>query len=193
LSIPDVDHVLLTHVHGDHMNGLERLTFFKRFVEGKRVGLVASPDVRETIWEHRLKGPMGVLWDGVRHREMTFDDYFEFVPLSWTAETVVGPFRIRTRRTVHHVPTSALLVECQGRVLGYSSDTAFDPGLIDFLSAAHLIVHETNLGPAHTAWTDLETLPEPLRQRMRLIHYPDGFEEVGCSIALAKEGEVLAV
>jgi ribonuclease BN (tRNA processing enzyme) len=189
LSVPD--HVLITHVHGDHMNGLEGVAFFKHFAEGKRLRLVASPEVRASIWDERLKAPMGSLWDGQRHRAMTFDDYFEHVPLDWDAPITTGPFRIRARRTLHHVPTSALLVEAGGRTLGYSADTAFDPALIDFLSAADLIIHETNHGPAHTPYESLAALPADLRSRMRLIHYPDGFDTAGSAIPAVEEGQVL--
>ena len=82
-------------------------------------------------------------------------------------------------------------MEAGGRTLGYSADTAFDPGLIDFLSAADLIIHETNLGPAHTPYEQLAALPADLRARMRLIHYPDGFDTSGSAIAALSEGEVL--
>lgn len=191
LSISDIDHVLITHVHGDHMNGLEGIAFYKHFAEGKRLRLVSSPEVRAVIWEERLKASMGVLWDGERFRSMTFDDYFEYVPLSWTVESVVGPFRIRARRTRHHLPTSALLIEAAGRTLGYSSDTAFDPELIAFFEPADLIVHETNLGPAHTPYAALAALPAELRRRMRLIHYPDGFDVASSAITALREGEVL--
>jgi ribonuclease BN (tRNA processing enzyme) len=191
LDLRDVDDVLITHVHGDHMNGLEGVAFFKRFAEGKRVRLAASPEVRSVLWDQRLQASMRTLWDGQRMRELTFDDYFDFQPLSWTEATQVGPFRIRTYRTRHHVPTSALLIEAAGRTFGYSADTAFDPGLIRFLEPAHLIVHETNLGPAHTSYAELAALPEALRARMRLIHYPDGFAPDPLAIALARAGAVL--
>lgn len=191
LSLSDIDHVLITHVHGDHMNGLEGVAFFKHFAEGKRVGLVTSPEVFAVIWDERLKASMGVLWDGQEFRKLSFDDYFEPLPLDWAADTSVGPFRIRARRTLHHVPTSALLIEAGGRTLGYSSDTAFDPALIAFLEPADLIIHETNLGPAHTPYSALAALPAELRARMRLIHYPDGFDTRASTIIALGEGEVL--
>jgi ribonuclease BN (tRNA processing enzyme) len=84
-----------------------------------------------------------------------------------------------------------MLIEAAGRTLGYSSDTAFDPALIAFLEPADLIIHETNLGPAHTPYTALAALPAELRARMRLIHYPDGFDIAASTIAALREGEVL--
>ncbi len=133
------------------------------------------------------------LWTGTTFRELSFSDYFHPTPLAWTEETVVGPFTIRTRRTIHHVPTSALLISAAGRTLGYSADTAFDPELIAFLSPADLIVHETNYGPAHTAYGDLAALPRDLRARMRLVHYPDQLSAGESAIARLREGELLAV
>ena len=50
-----------------------------------------------------------------------------------------------------------------------------DEGLIDWLSEADLVVHETNHG-VHTPYEKLAALPAELRARMRLIHYPDDFD-----------------
>jgi ribonuclease BN (tRNA processing enzyme) len=191
LSLSDIDHVLITHVHGDHMNGLEGVAFYKHFVDKKRLVLLAAPEVREHIWEQRLKASMSVLWNGSEHRTLGFDDYFEHTPLSWTAAIQVGPFSIRARRTIHHVPTSALFIEAAGRTLGYSADTAFDPELIAFLEPAELIIHETNFGPAHTPYASLAALPAALRAKMRLIHYPDSFDVAASAITPLREGEIL--
>ncbi len=192
LGLSAIDHVLITHVHGDHMNGLEGVAFYKHFAEGKRLKLVSSAEVREVIWDQRLVASMGTLWDGQKLRSLGFDDYFEHVPLSWSGPVELGPFRIRARRTVHHVPTSALLVEAGGRTLGYSADTAFDAELIAFLEPADLIIHETNFGPAHTPYSALAALPAALRAKMRLIHYADSFDVHASNIVALREGQVLS-
>jgi ribonuclease BN (tRNA processing enzyme) len=193
LSLFDIDDVLITHVHGDHMNGLEGVAFFKHFGQDRRLRLHTSPEVRGVIWDRRLAAPMEALWDGSSFRQMAFEDYFDYRPLSWTDVITIGPFEIRARRTIHHVPTSALLVTACGRTLGYSADTAFDPDLIAFLSPADLIIHETNLGPAHTSYRDLLTVDGDVRRKLRLIHYPDTFDIKGSEIAIARQGAILAV
>jgi ribonuclease BN (tRNA processing enzyme) len=192
-DLAKIDHFLITHVHGDHMNGLEGVAFFKHFVENKRVQLASLPEVREVIWNERLKGSMGQLWNGSEFRLLGFDDYFAFAQLEPASPRTIGPFKIEVRRTKHHIPTCAVHIEAEGRVFGYSSDTAFDPELIDFLEPAHLIIHETNLGPAHSGYASLAGLPVELRRRMRLVHYPDGFDSKTSAIQVAHEGEVFHV
>lgn len=85
------------------------------------------------------------------------------------------------------------MIDAAGRTLGYSSDTAFDPELITFLEPADLIIHETNLGPAHTPYASLAALPAELRSRMRLIHYMDSFDTEAGVIQSLREGAVLRV
>ncbi len=131
LDLSRIDDVLLTHVHGDHMNGLEGVGFYKHFWEHKRMRLHTFPESLDGLWDRRLKISMGQLWNGERHMEMRFEDYFDARPLSWEGVNRVGPFEVELRMTRHHVATCSLKVRYQERCLGYSSDTAFDPGLID--------------------------------------------------------------
>jgi len=105
-----------------------------------------------------------------------------------------GPFSIECRKTIHHVPTTALRVRhaASGRTLGHSADTAFEPALIEWLARADLVVHETNYG-VHTPYEKLAALPEDLRARMRLIHYPDDFDLAASVIEPLHQGRVYHV
>lgn len=191
LDLFAIDDVLVTHMHGDHMNGLEGVAYFKHFAQSKRLNLHTVAPVKEGLWEHRLVSSMGRLWNGQTFRDLAFEDYFAWSEVSLDRTTTIGPFTVRARLTKHHVPTSALLVECAGRSIGISSDTAFDPELIAFLSSADLVVHETNYGPAHTAYADLLGLDEAVKRKMRLIHYPDEFDVASSEIPALVEGQVI--
>ena len=89
---------------------------------------------------------------------------------------------------MHSIPSTALRIEAGGRTLGYSSDTIFDPDLIDWLSSADLIVHESSGGFMHTAYDRLAELPAELRKKMRVIHYPDSFDLSARAIEPLRQG-----
>jgi ribonuclease BN (tRNA processing enzyme) len=174
-DIADVSAVLLTHLHADHASGLEGFAYFSRFLLGQRATLYAHPLVTERLWGSSLAAGMEQLMDaaGACHA-MKVEDYLDLRPLDFERTTDIGPFRVQCRRTIHHIPTTAFRISAGGKTLGYSADTAFDPTLLEWLSAADLVVHETNHG-IHTPYEKLAALPEPMRRQMRLIHYPDEF------------------
>jgi ribonuclease BN (tRNA processing enzyme) len=191
LDLFGIDDVLVTHVHGDHMNGLEGVGYFKHFAQKKPLRLHTIAPVKDALWGQRLVASMGTLWDGQRFASKSFADYFAWSEVSLERTTTIGPFTITARTTRHHVPTSALVIEHDGRSIGISSDTAFDPGLIAFLARADLVVHETNHGPAHTAYADLLGVDPAVRAKMRLIHYPDDFDVERAEIPALREGQVI--
>ena len=190
VGLDDIDDVLITHLHGDHYGGLEQLLFWRRFVTGRKTRVHAIPEVLAGLWDARLRGGMDTLMhaDG-SCSALTLDDYAEVRPLG-PGVTRLGPLELEWRRTIHHIPTSALRMRVEDQVIGYSADTSFDPGLIAWLAASDVFFHETNFG-VHTPLASLLALPEAQRRHMRLIHYPDQLDPAQVAIACAREGEWL--
>jgi ribonuclease BN (tRNA processing enzyme) len=177
LEADRVSGVVLTHLHADHSSGLEGLGYFSFFLLKRKLPLLVHPDVAHRLWDGHLAAGMEALIPraGEEPQPRGFEDYFSVTPLSTETSVRFGPFTLECRRTYHHLPTTALRIRAGDRTLGYSADTAFDEGLIAWLSEADLVVHETNYG-VHTPYAKLAGLPGELRARMRLIHYPDDFD-----------------
>jgi ribonuclease BN (tRNA processing enzyme) len=195
LDVDQLTGVALTHLHADHCSGLEGLGFFARFVLGRPVSLLAHPEVAARLWTNHLAAGMewSVPGPGEPPYQRRLEDFFNLIPLAETGPVPMGPFSVQCRRTVHSIPTTALLIRAGGRCLGYSADTAFDPALVSWLSEADLIVHEANLGPLHTPYEKLAALPAGLRAKMRLIHYPDNFDLDASVIEPLRQGHLYAV
>lgn len=189
LDAHHLDAMVLTHLHGDHVNGLEMTACYLRFYHQRRLALYTSPQASEDLWK-RLSPSLHVLWDGETFHEQELDEFLDVKVMPWGEPVQIGPFEIETRATKHHLPATAMRISDGEHVLGYSCDTAYDEDLIAWLSSADHIIHESSLGAAHTPLQKLMALPQELQKKMHVVHYPD--ELVGASfeggLRLAEQG-----
>jgi ribonuclease BN (tRNA processing enzyme) len=194
LSAEDLAGLLLTHLHADHSSGIEGLAFKTHFYYRRKLPLLCHPLVAERLWEGHLAGGMETLLPSEDSApvEKALNDYIDLQLLDDSAPTPFGPFSIECRRTIHHIPTFAMRITASNRRLGWSSDTTFDPSLLEWLSDSDLIIHETNVG-LHTPYEKLAELPESLRAKMRLIHYPDSFNVPASVIKCLQPGRLYEV
>jgi len=190
VDLPDVHALIVTHLHGDHASGVEGLLWFDRFVCQRRTQVVCHPAVWADLWDRHLAGGMHQLLTAHGPVALTADDLMVHVPVQEEQVVTLGPFRLRCRRTVHHIPTFAWRLEGGGRSLGISSDTSFDPSLLAWLGEADAVIHEANEG-VHTPAHELAKLPEALRSRIWLTHLGDHMPRTGWGMGVLEEGRAL--
>jgi ribonuclease BN (tRNA processing enzyme) len=189
---------VVTHLHADHCCGIEDLGYYSYFALRRRATILMHPECSVNLWDGLLSAGMNPMYGSIQppSNASKLADYFDLIDLDTTHEINSGPFSIECRRTVHGVPTYALRISTSGRVIGLSSDTAYDPELIEWLSPADLIVHEvTSLDESevHTPYRRLAALPAALRERIRLTHYSDDFDIDASVIEPLREGRIYRV
>ncbi len=196
INYPAIKRIFVSHLHSDHIGGLEELAAMNVHVfrdpkrgMGFRPMLYSSPEVLLNLWDHSLRGGLGVL----AGREAQLEDYFEVVAMQPAGQGTPDRFCMLDRYESSIVPTDHVRIQ-QTRdwpsfgllisdrqsddTVFYTGDTRFDPaGLGEILQAAKMIFHEVLLidypESVHATISELRTLPEAIREKMILFHYDD--------------------
>ena len=194
-----VDAVAVSHLHADHCSGLEDFGYYTYFVLGRRARVAMHPEVSARLWDGLLAAGMAEVQmepDGPTIQKQ-LDDYFELIPLSESAPVSVGP--VRDRVPADHPPDPDDGLPHPGR--------RPDPRLqrrhgvrphADRLARRRRPDRprgDVGLGHSavHTPYEKLAALPAALRDRMRLIHYPDDFDLAASVIEPLRQGRSYAV
>lgn len=173
LSLAEIDGVLITHIHADHVGGLEELAFQLKFLFKRRIPLYIADTLAGILWEHSLRG--GLEQEGL----MTLSDYFDVRPMAEGSPYEVLPgLRAELLRT-SHIPGKLSYSVLFGHTFFYSSDMLFMPELLETLvreRGVETIFHDCQLEPpgvVHACLDQLLTLPDELQRIIRLMHYGD--------------------
>ena len=186
--------LFITHVHMDHVAGLERL-FFKVYFDPARRGKVRLY-VPATVVPHlqsRLADYPGVVAEG----NANWWDAFQLVPVSrgfWHEGLWFDVFAVR-----HHLPDTAFGLRLRGALVWTGDTRPIAEMLAKFADAGELIAHDCALqgNPSHSGIDDLEReYPAGLLARCVLYHYAceaDGQALRAQSHRVASAGDVLTL
>jgi ribonuclease BN (tRNA processing enzyme) len=170
---PEVSHILVSHLHGDHMGGVPFLLLDAAYADARSEALVIAgpPGIGETVTrllDLLYPGTVAKALHRVPHR---------FVELAPDREIDLGGLRVRALPVRHGSDLVALgvRVSADGATVAYSGDTEWTPALLDLARDADLFVCECNSWeepvPAHLTHAELvRHAHEITARRMVLTH-----------------------
>lgn len=173
-TFDDIDAVLITHIHADHVGGMEELAFMMKINYKRKIPLYIGEALITTLWENTLQG--GLYQPG----EITsLEDVFDVRPLRPGVKVGISQgITVELFQTRHIPGKDSYSLYLNDRIF-YSADMVFDPELLHKLVSerdCERILHECQLqgpGEVHTTLQELLTLPEHIQQRTYLMHYSD--------------------
>ena len=188
LSAFDIDAVYISHLHADHIGGLEWLGFLKYFTPSeKKPKLFISKYLVDKLWNNSLSGGMSTLQGQINHLEDFFDVYSFDNNEQFTWEEI----EFQPVQVVHIMngfglePAYGLMFPLNEHRVLWTSDTQHKPEqLADMYNLVDVIFHDCEViygankvpikSRVHAHYDDLKTLPDDVKAKMYLYHYQDG-------------------
>jgi len=177
-----VDAVYISHLHSDHIGGMEWMAFRTYFDPNrKRPKLFMENNLMHDLWNYSLKGGLGC----IEGKGMHLTDYFDCRPAHENGDFCWEGIRFLLVRMPHVITgyknfySYGLLIQDadkKGPAAFITTDTQFTPHTIDMISKkAEVIFHDCETSPfksiVHAHYDDLCTLPSELKKKMWLYHY----------------------
>lgn len=178
-SYTDIDDIYISHLHSDHVGGLEWLglsTFYRS--DGRRPNLYAHRDVIDGLWENVLSGGMGI----AEGQQASLDTYFNVQKLDTHSNFKWEELHIQIFQTIHiiaeqdQMPSYGLKLNSETKHVLITTDTQYDEQhLMPLYESCDNIFHdcETAETPStvHAHYNELKELPSAIKNKMWLYHY----------------------
>ena len=187
LDYMDIESLYISHLHADHIGGIEWLAFVSFFDPrfrtkyGNKPILYANEQVVKNMWNNSLAGGLG----SIQGQITDLDTYFDVRPQKLNDSFMFYGVELQLVQVVHimngyHiVPSYGLLIKYIDHVIFLTTDTQYAPEqIVDFYKQATIIFHDCETSPfpsrVHAHYNQLKQLDPGIKKKMYLYHYQKG-------------------
>jgi ribonuclease BN (tRNA processing enzyme) len=183
MSYLDLDAVYISHLHSDHIGGLEWLALCTKFDPRckSKIKLFIHEALVERLWNNCLSGGLQTLQVNVAN----LDTFFNVQTITKNGGFMWANTLFELIQTVHIVNGNSfehsygLKFKINDKTIFITSDTQYAPNqLKDFYKSSDVILHDCETMPfksgVHAHYSELVTLDAEHKNKMWLYHYNDG-------------------
>jgi ribonuclease BN (tRNA processing enzyme) len=174
LGFENIENVFISHLHADHINGLETFAFFRKFATPNlpKPNLYISEELINDLWR-TLRSGLEFLYDGIH----VLEDYFNVKLIK--EEFMINNISFKIIKTDHmlNMLSYGLLAE---DYFYFSCDSNIDTEfLIEIHNKVDYIFHDCHFHDVHIAshpsLKDIKKLSNEIINKIVLMHYDDRY------------------
>lgn len=195
LSFNDISDVYISHLHADHVGGLEWLAFLTKFTPNcNKPKLHLHRLLEDELWENSLKAGLNT----IDNEDVGLPYYFEVHTVSnppnfnWQGVSFQLIKTCHIKRSNDFIPTYGLFFTIANKKIFITTDTRFDLDYFKYYyQQADIIFHDCETSATksgvHAHYDELVTLDQSIKAKIWLYHYnpgplPDAHKDGFCGI-----------
>jgi len=183
-SIQDVDALYISHLHNDHIGGMEFVALFTYFTPNcPPIKLFIHESLVNTLWNNALKAGLA----SVQEKTLTLTDYFNVISIPSSSAYFEWQNIHFTLIPTQHMYNGDKIVYTYGLMMhdissGYkvffTGDTQFVPDMLqDAYNQANIVIQDCETSDfkssVHAHYLDNKTLDPQIKAKTYLWHYQD--------------------
>ena len=169
IEIHQIENIFISHLHADHIGGLEELAIKHKYIYHKKPNLYVPKRLENDLWNNSLRGGLEFTVDG----KVGIEYYFKVHSVESTFTIANKIFEIIPTLHIPGMPSYGIFFDG----IFYTNDMVFQRSLLEkMLEKSQMVIHDCSFtpNPVHAYYKELLELPPKIREKLFLIHYGDG-------------------
>ncbi len=167
IKVNMIDNIWISHLHADHIGGLEE-DAFKNYFQGRTINLFAAQDICRDLEQYLSC----TLKYGVKG-QLAVADYFNIIKVKQEFEIGRRTFRLEKTGHIGIMPAYMFFYD----TFIFTGDTKFIDWTTRDLAGIRFIFHDTQIekssNDVHTSLESLFLLPKEIREKIYCMHYSE--------------------